>query len=95
VDQMCATYDVSRNSRRWSLTVLFAPLNVAGINAQVIFSTNVDSQSQVRRKFLKSLAEDLVLRRSVRATCSHVPKKLVTKTTLNCTSPAPLAITDS
>jgi hypothetical protein len=55
VDQLCATYDVSHNSRRWPLTVFYALLNVAGINAQVIFASNVETQMK-RRQFLKSLA---------------------------------------
>jgi hypothetical protein len=44
VDQLCATYDVSRNSRRWPLTVFCALLNVAGINAQVIFANNIETR---------------------------------------------------
>ena len=33
-DQMCATYNVARNIKRWLMTVFFAMLNVAGINSQ-------------------------------------------------------------
>jgi hypothetical protein len=44
VDQLCATYDVSRNSSRWPLTVFYALLNVAGINAQVIFANNIETR---------------------------------------------------
>jgi hypothetical protein len=77
VDQLCATYTVSRNSR-WPLTVFYALLNVAGINAQVIFTTNKTESQETKRNFLKSLARDLVQEhRCVRATSSHVPKQLV------------------
>jgi hypothetical protein len=36
LDQLCVTYDVSRNSRRWPLTVFFDLLNTAGINALTV-----------------------------------------------------------
>lgn len=36
VDKMCATYSVSRITRRWPMIIFFACLNIAGINAQVI-----------------------------------------------------------
>jgi hypothetical protein len=78
VDKLCATY-ISRNSRRWPLTVFYALLNVAGINTQVIFASNVETQMR-RREFLESLAMDLMKEhRGDRAACSHVFKELRTK----------------
>lgn len=38
VDKLARTYDVSRNSKRWPLTLFFSILNHAGINAMVMYS---------------------------------------------------------
>nr|CAH7754571.1 unnamed protein product [Callosobruchus chinensis] len=51
VDELSASYDVSRNSRRWPLTIFFAMLNCAGINALVIHSANTGITMK-RRNFL-------------------------------------------
>lgn len=40
VDQLCASYDCSRNSRRWPMVIFYTMLNVAGINSQVIYKAN-------------------------------------------------------
>ncbi|XP_066970873.1 piggyBac transposable element-derived protein 4-like isoform X3 [Macrobrachium rosenbergii] len=59
VDQLCSIYNVSRNTRRWPVTVFYTILNVAGINAYNIFMAN--SQTAIRRrKFLKELGLKLV-----------------------------------
>jgi hypothetical protein len=88
VDQLCATYDVSHNSRKWPLTVFYALLDFAGINAQVIFASNVEIQMK-RRQFLKSLAMDLMKEhRGERAACSHASRELRTKLKRRITSPA-------
>ncbi|KAK9729110.1 Transposase IS4 [Popillia japonica] len=38
VDKLCATYNVARGTRRWPMVIFFAMLNVAGINAQIVFA---------------------------------------------------------
>jgi hypothetical protein len=87
VDQLCATY-VSRNSRRLPLTVFYALLNVAGINAQVIFASSIETQMK-RRQFRKSLAMDLMKEhRGERAACSRLSRELRTKLKRRITSPA-------
>lgn len=61
VDQMCASYNCSRNSRRWPMTLFYALLNIAGINAQVIYFANGNpSGISSRREFLKMLALKLM-----------------------------------
>lgn len=60
VDQLCATYTVSRVTRRWPLVLFYALLNVAGINAYVIFKANLENRSVIRREFLKNLALQLM-----------------------------------
>lgn len=59
VDQLSATYSVSRNSRRWPLTLFFSLLNSAAINAFVIYNCNTNGNLK-RRYFLKDLALSLV-----------------------------------
>ena len=58
-DQMCATYNVARNIKRWPMVVFFAMLNVAGINSQVIYLGNRLGTIK-RRIFLKMLSKELV-----------------------------------
>ncbi|CAB3221039.1 unnamed protein product [Arctia plantaginis] len=40
VDEMSVNYDVSRNSKRWPMTVFYAILNIAAINANIIYRAN-------------------------------------------------------
>nr|XP_047122928.1 piggyBac transposable element-derived protein 4-like [Hydra vulgaris] len=59
-DQMCASYNVSRNTRRWPMVIFYTILNVAGINSQVIYIGN-NLEKKRRRLFLKELSHELVL----------------------------------
>lgn len=59
VDQMCATFNVQRNTRRWPLVVFFSMLNISGINSQVVLAGN-GIAIEKRRTFLKQLSKDLV-----------------------------------
>lgn len=73
-DKLCASFNVSRNIRRWPMVVFFAMLNISGINAQVIYFGN--DQNVIRRKtFLKALSHALVLphmaRRSLETSGIH------------------------
>lgn len=58
-DELSATYDVSRNSKKWPLTVFYAMLNMAGINAYIIHRSNTQT-IQKRRHFIKTLGRLLV-----------------------------------
>lgn len=60
VDQMCATYSVARITRRWPLVIFFALLDIAGINAQVLFHSKFENPKLLRRFFLKNLAYDMM-----------------------------------
>ncbi|XP_067014309.2 piggyBac transposable element-derived protein 3 [Anabrus simplex] len=60
VDKMCGTYTVSRKSSRWPLTIFFGILNIAAINAQIIYKANsLNSEPTFHRNFLKRLSLDL------------------------------------
>jgi len=54
VDQLSATYDVSRNSRRCPLTIFFTILNTASINSDVVFRNNTNNYKIPRREFIKA-----------------------------------------
>lgn len=56
VDKMCSLYDVSRNSRRWPLTVFFDLLNLSALNALCIYSANKNFEHVRRRDFLIDLS---------------------------------------
>lgn len=63
VDKLARTYDVSRNSKRWPLTVFFSMLNHAGINAFVVhmLNNNIEkNKSNLRRIFIKQLGLSLL-----------------------------------
>lgn len=60
VDQMCSTYSTSRKTRRWTMTVFFRILDIAGINSYKIYLAN-NLQNNIRRKeYLKILALSLM-----------------------------------
>jgi len=60
VDELKKRYSVSRKSARWPLTVFFSLMNIAGINSQIIFESNTQSNLK-RSQFLKNLSRELIL----------------------------------
>lgn len=57
VEQTCATYSVSKATRRWPLAAFFALLDIAGLNAQILYNTcQKKIMQKCRRGFLKNLA---------------------------------------
>ena len=58
VDELCATYNVSRNAKRWPMTVFYAVMNVAAINSVIIYRENNNSKT-TRRDFLRQLTISL------------------------------------
>lgn len=56
VDKMCSLYDVSRNSRRWPLTVFYDLLNLSALNAICIYTANKNVATVERREFLIDLS---------------------------------------
>lgn len=56
LDKMCRQYDVSRNSKRWPLTLFFHILNVGAVNAMIIYKSNNDIPFVNRLKFLKEVS---------------------------------------
>lgn len=77
VDQLCSTYNVARKTNRWPMVILYSMINVAAINAQIVYHANNESIKTRRSEFLKllgrSLADDFLRRRSK---CSTLPRNL-------------------
>lgn len=83
VDRMCRQYDVSRNSRRWPLTLFFNFLNIACINGVVIHQLNNSNEKIIRRIFLQSLGFELVKPLILdRISQENIPRSLKTKAKL-------------
>ncbi|XP_060845653.1 uncharacterized protein LOC132925264 [Rhopalosiphum padi] len=78
VDKMCAAYSVSRITKRWPLVIFYSLMNIAGINAQVLFSYSKHNNSpKMRRLFLKILAFDLLKEHlASRAQISSLPSDI-------------------
>lgn len=61
VDQMCAKYNTARNTKIWPMVLFFDLLNIAGINAFIIYKFNrVLQNPPPRRVFLQNLAFELI-----------------------------------
>lgn len=65
MDQMARTYTCKRQTRRWPLTLFFNLLDVAAINAYILFlelnPTYNTWRNDLRRLFLKDLAKELLM----------------------------------
>jgi hypothetical protein len=84
VDKLCATYSVARNTKRWPMTIFYTILNVAAINAQVIYLENNKHSSNAilkRRQFIKLLAQDLIKEQlQKRSQIVNLPRELRKRT---------------
>lgn len=77
VDKLCASYNCSRNTRRWPMVVFYTLLNVAGINSQVIYCCNNPNNNLLRRQFLRELANVLIRPHlEVRASMLNLPSTI-------------------
>uniref|UniRef100_A0A1B6E2X5 PiggyBac transposable element-derived protein domain-containing protein n=1 Tax=Clastoptera arizonana TaxID=38151 RepID=A0A1B6E2X5_9HEMI len=77
VDKKCGTYSTSRRSNRWPLVLFYRLLDIAGVNAQIIYLFNNPTKPILRRLFLKEIAIELVkpLAQS-RCTIQTLPKNI-------------------
>jgi hypothetical protein len=61
VDTICATYTVSRITKRWPCVIFYSLMNIAGINAQVLYAFSKPNDASNRRRiFLKNLSMSLM-----------------------------------
>lgn len=76
VDKLCATYNVSRSTRRWPMVIFYHLMNVAGVNSRIIFLAN-KNEFTTRRDFLKKLALSLVDEQlRIRAQITSLPEEI-------------------
>ncbi len=77
-DQMCASYNVGRRTRRWPVAIFFHLINTIGINAMVIYNSAKNRRSSMlRRKFLQELALALIRPHQLkRVADTHLPRGL-------------------
>jgi len=64
MDQTCARYTVQRATRRWTMTMFYCTINIAAVNALVIYAHNMrkdQPENMIKRKdILLRIAHDLV-----------------------------------
>lgn len=60
VDMLCKAYFVSRDTNQWPLALFFTLLNIASVNAQILYESNGEDCRVIRKKFLKNLALSLM-----------------------------------
>jgi hypothetical protein len=63
LDQMCATYTVQWATHRWTMAMFYGMINIAAVNALLIYAHNMhkDQPEKIKRKaFLLRIAHDLV-----------------------------------
>ncbi|KAG8234239.1 hypothetical protein J437_LFUL007746 [Ladona fulva] len=53
VDEMCETYSVARNTRRWPMAIFYHLLTTTGINAFIIYRSKPPDMKINRRTFLR------------------------------------------
>lgn len=76
-DELSATYDVCRNSKRWPLTIFYAMLNMSGINGLIIHRINNNTPNEKRRFFLKNLGLALVSEHlKIRQNVNRLPREM-------------------
>lgn len=60
LDQKCSVYSSSRRSQRWPLTIFYRMLDIASVNAFVLYNSYKNNIKINRAEFLKKLAFALV-----------------------------------
>lgn len=59
VDELSASYNVSRNSKRWPMTLFYGVLNMAAVNALIIYRANNNSTMK-RTEFIRNLGLSMI-----------------------------------
>ncbi|UYV60762.1 hypothetical protein LAZ67_1002176 [Cordylochernes scorpioides] len=93
MNEMTATYNCARNSRRWPMVIFYSLLNIGAINSQIInFANGNASKVKSRRHFLKTLSLDLIEEMvKVRAVSGRMPCEIKEKASdiFNLLEPGP------
>lgn len=77
VDKLCSSYNCARGTRRWPMVPFYSMLNVAGINAFVIYNGNNPESKLPRKEFLLRLSHELLNDyQKERAVCINIPRTI-------------------
>ena len=76
LDQLCANYSVSTRTRRWPMVILFAILNIAGVNSLNVLRSLQNPVEVNRREALMQLGKVLIRPHMQRRDLKHVPRAL-------------------
>lgn len=60
IDMKCAVYSSSRKTRRWPLAIFYRLINIASVNAFILFMCYTRQTKMTRYAFIKSLANELI-----------------------------------
>lgn len=89
VDKLCAQYNCARGTRRWPMVPFYSMLNVAGINAFVIYNGNNPDSTTPRKEFLLKLSMALLYDyQKERAISANLPRSLRSRLQEVCGVPA-------
>ena len=79
VDERMSSYNVARNTRRWTMVIFYAMLNIVAFNSYLILRSNNPESTEIRnrRQFLKRLMIDLTHEQMKRANCQYLPNQFV------------------
>lgn len=61
LDQKCATYSVSRRTRRWPMALFGAIMNIAAVNSYILYYSVISNENMDRCTFIQNLAMTLVI----------------------------------
>jgi hypothetical protein len=82
LDQMCARNTVQLATRRWTMAMFYGMINIAAVNALVIYANNMSKdhpEKKIRRKyFMLRIAHDLVIQFVTRHKLSTLPRNIKT-----------------
>lgn len=76
LDSMCRQMSTKAATRRWTLSVFFNILDMAGINAWIIFNKKTGN-TMSRRQFLHKLSEELRQTLVGQSTCQSIPPEMM------------------
>lgn len=89
VDKLCAQYNCARATRRWPMVPFYSMLNVAGINAFVIFNENNPNSKTPRKEFILMLSMSLLNDyQKERAVSTNLPRTIRMRLREVCGIPA-------
>lgn len=77
LDQKCAQFSVGRRTRRWPMAIWFALMDIAGVNARILYQSVAPDYCKERRLFLVALGRSLIHNQLARRSqMTNIPREL-------------------